>query len=313
MRKFYLILSLLFATFISASAYDFAVANEDGMTIYYNITGEGTASVTFPNKDFTGAEYVGDIVIPEQVTNEGVTYTVTAIADWAFYLCSNITSVTLPNTVTSIGGFVFEGCKGMTAITVGDAVTSVGERAFRDCSSLTAIEFTDALTYVGDYSFYGSVKLATATLGQSVYYVGEGAFADCKELTSMLFPATIDSIGNSAFMNCTALEEVTVLDTDPDDIWLGEMDPFYNANVGRACTLYVPQGTKALYEDAAVWKYFAYIEEINEDDSVEAILKDNGKAAYYDIKGIRTEEPQPGNIYIKVVDGIATKVVYSEK
>ena len=93
---FSLILSVVFST--SALAYDVKI---DG--IYYNLISKGkTAEVT------SGEEkYSGEVVIPSSITVEGKEYTVKSIGNEAFYKCSGLTSVDIPNSVTSIGDYAF--------------------------------------------------------------------------------------------------------------------------------------------------------------------------------------------------------------
>ena len=91
--------------------------------IYYNIVSEGQqAEVTSKPSGY----YSNDITIPESVKNKGITYSVTSIGDDAFWNCSGLTSITIPNSVTSIGGNAFYGCSGLTSITIGNSVTSIG-------------------------------------------------------------------------------------------------------------------------------------------------------------------------------------------
>ena len=94
---FSLILSVVFST--SASAYNVKI---DG--IYYYLTGN-TAEVTDG-----GEKYRGKVVIPSSITVEGQEYPVTSIGYRAFYECSSLTSVTIPNSVTSIGDLAFAYC-----------------------------------------------------------------------------------------------------------------------------------------------------------------------------------------------------------
>ena len=124
-----------------AMAYDFSY-NYQGNTLYYNITSDNTVEVTYYSSDnyFQNNNYVsGDVVIPSSVTNNGTTYSVTSIGDDAFYYCSGLTSVTIPNSVTSIGGSAFSGCSGLTSVTIGNSVTSIGGAAFYGCNGLTSI------------------------------------------------------------------------------------------------------------------------------------------------------------------------------
>ena len=82
-------------------------------------------------------EYTGDVVIPVEFTLEGKVYSVTGIGNWAFYGCSSLTSVTIPNSVTRIGEEAFSCCSSLTSITIPNSVKSIGEDAFYYCRDLT--------------------------------------------------------------------------------------------------------------------------------------------------------------------------------
>ena len=122
-------LALLLCSF-SASAHDFEV---DG--IYYNITDSEklTVEVTYRGFSYNYEEYSGDVVIPESVTYESKTYSVTSIGNSAFRQCHSLTSATIPNSVTSIGNSAFYRCSSLISVTIPNSVTSIGDDAFSHC------------------------------------------------------------------------------------------------------------------------------------------------------------------------------------
>lgn len=104
-------LVLAVVTAFSASAYDFM---ENGLA--YNINEDGV-SVQVTRQRVTQSGYsnlYGDIVIPSKVEHDGTLYQVTSIGDLAFFRCSGLTSVVIPNSVTEICYMAFLECTGLT-------------------------------------------------------------------------------------------------------------------------------------------------------------------------------------------------------
>ena len=113
MKNYFLLLTLLCLS-LSARAHD---AEVDG--IFYNLDAtNSTATVTFQgdNYDSYNNEYSGDVVIPETVTYNGITYSVTSLGWACFTYCSSLTSITIPNSVTSLGNGCFYCCRSLTSI-----------------------------------------------------------------------------------------------------------------------------------------------------------------------------------------------------
>ena len=160
--------------------------------IYYNFDNTNlTATVTYRGSSFTdySKEYSGDVTIPQTVTYSGKTYSVTSIGDYAFYKCSSLTSVTIPNSVTSIGSSAFYECSSLTSVTIPNSVTTIGDDAFSNCYSLTSITIPNSVTTIGDHAFYECYGLTSVTLGNSVTTIGDHAFYECSGLTSVVWNA----------------------------------------------------------------------------------------------------------------------------
>ena len=127
-QKFFMrlvaVASVLLLSAATATAYDFY---DNG--ICYNINSDGkSVSVT------DGGGYSGYITIPAIATDKYYnTYSVTAIGDFAFYGCSRLFAVEIPNSVTSIGNAAVYGCSGLTSVVIPNSVKSIGYDAFRDC------------------------------------------------------------------------------------------------------------------------------------------------------------------------------------
>ena len=103
--------------------------------LYYDLNSTAkTASVTY---DYYHVDkrpsYSGDVVIPSEVTYEGITYSVTSIGYMAFIRCNGLTSVSIPNSVTYIGERAFNGCSALTSITIPNSVKSIANLAFEGC------------------------------------------------------------------------------------------------------------------------------------------------------------------------------------
>ena len=194
-----LLLALLLPA--SAASFDFMV---DG--IYYNINGN-EASVTKGN----GYEsYSGDVAIPETVTYDGVTYTVTAISGSAFFGCKSLTSVTIGNEVVTIGPSAFAGCSALMSATIGSSVTSIGDLAFMDCTGLSDLTLGNKVITIGSKAFYACDSLKNVVLPNSVTTIGSYAFAFCCGLTGVTISNSVTDIPEGMFYKCSGMTSVTI-------------------------------------------------------------------------------------------------------
>ena len=178
--------------------------NKDDQGLTYTLNNDGTATVSGCDRTVTS------IKIPSNVESNGQTYTVTSIGNDAFWNCSDLTSVDIPDSVTSIGNSAFSMCPGLTSVDIPDGVTSIGDYAFYYCKGLTSVDIPDGVTTIGENAFYYCKGLTSVDIPDGVTSIGNGAFWNCSGLTSVDIPDSVTSIGNYAFSWCSGLTSVTI-------------------------------------------------------------------------------------------------------
>jgi len=94
----------------------------------------------------------------------------------------------------------------------------------------------------------------------TIIHIGIEAFAQCKALTSVVIPKSVLTIGMNAFWNCSSLQSIILQSNSPIYL-LPDTDIFYNVDK-TTCVLYVPEGSKSLYQLAEQWKEFKNIQEL---------------------------------------------------
>lgn len=242
MKKLLILVSLLF--FLSSNA---RVKIGD---LYYNLDDSNmiaeVASLNYDNIE--NDIYVdGDLSIPENVSYNGATYSVTSIGNNAFYNCSGLTSVEIPNSVTSIGVSAFWRCSNLTKVEISDleawckikfehwasnplyyahhlylngeeindlkipdSITSIEDYAFDGCSGLSRVEISNSVTTIGDYAFRGCSGLRDVVISNSVKSIGSWAFEDCSGLRHLTMGNSVTNIGNWTFSGCKLLTRVEI-------------------------------------------------------------------------------------------------------
>ena len=194
---------------VAAYGYDFVV---DG--IYYSRLSQKSVAVTNMSRfNSENKTYVGDLVIPQTVTYEGVTYTITAVGDSAFVKCWKLTSLKLPETVTSIGNHAFNACTKLTSVNIPKGVKSIGACAFSYCPMLTSITLPQGITEITDGMVGDCEKLTEIIIPAGVTRIGQCAFSGCVGLTKLNIPEGVTKIEYEAFAGCSALKSVTLPST----------------------------------------------------------------------------------------------------
>lgn len=205
----------------------------------------------------------GNIVIPSTVTDaNGISYSVTSLADKAFQSCSYVTGITIPASVTKRDGVyhTFSGCSSLTQIDFG-GLKSIGEYGMENCSSLQTVILPDTMTSVGGNCFIGCTSLHTIQIGTS---------SACQ--MSSLQQSLQNACQSNANTKNSALRTIICYATTPPSFGLyasgygyGLPTTFfnYNGDPGNG-TLYVRNEAKSSYETTALWKEIPTIDDITE-------------------------------------------------
>ena len=181
---------------------------DEASRLYYIITSDNTVEVTYDRWHFN--TYVGDYVVPETVTYEGVTYTVTAIGELAFGGCEGeLNSVIVPNTVTTIRQSAFASSPRLRTVVLPNSVESIGIRTFSLCSRLTSVRLPEGITELPDFMFEGCESLTSFTIPSTVTHIGESAFNNSGIVISSI-PESVTSIGNNAFYYCEGIRSMVI-------------------------------------------------------------------------------------------------------
>ena len=249
--------------------------NEDNLT--WKLYEDGTLNIsgTGAMKDYDSddspatqkKDSVKKVVIEDDVTS---------IGDYAFWNCSNLTSITIPDSVTIIGNSAFNACSSLTSLTIPNSVTSIGNSAFNACSSLTSLTIPNSVTSIEFAAFYACSSLTSLTIPNSVTSIGDSAFNACSSLTSLTIPNSVTSIGEGAFYACSSLTSITI----PNSVTSIGEGAFYACSSLTSIT--IPDSVTRIGDYA--FKNCSNLTSITIPDSVTSI----GNSAFYGCSSLKT-------------------------
>lgn len=159
----------------------------------------------------TITKYTGNkkkVVIPDKINGTEVI----SIGESAFWNCSSLTSITIPEGVTSIGDFAFDLCLNLTSITLPNSLTCIGSYGFAT-TDLTSIIIPENVKSIGCEAFYNCSELKKVVLPEGITRIASKTFANCRSLTSITIPDSVTSIGKGVFFNCPKLKSVVIPDS----------------------------------------------------------------------------------------------------
>ena len=200
-------------------------ATVDGIT--WNYTYQDGKAI---NVHYSSGELSETVEIPDYLDG----YEVIEIGDNAFYNCSNLTNVVIPESVINIGNSAFLRCSSLRSVVIPNGVKNIGNSAFMNCSNLEIIEIPDSVVSIGGYAFestawYENQQEGVVYAGKVAYIykgpmsenmsieleegtkgIAEYAFRYGGSLKEMIIPDSVIRIGKEAFESCSNLTTITM-------------------------------------------------------------------------------------------------------
>ena len=224
-------------------------------------------------------ELTGDVVIPSSVIYDNYEFPVVRTHQNVFRDCEKITSITWPSTITFINLYAMKNCTSLKSVVLPSSLEKIHKEAFSNCGELTSISLPSTLTEIEEMAFLSCGKLGSISIPSGVEVIPSRCFRYCEGLSfvylkeglkeihqgafegtgihSITLPESLDSLGAGVFDYCQNLTSIKVLATTPPKA----LKNTFSDDLTFAGVLYVPKGTKELYEAADGWKEFGTIRE----------------------------------------------------
>ena len=287
------IFAVLFATLIATQvwAYDFQSGD-----LYYNIISDTEpykVEVTYqcsenPVYIANPVNYSGltTAVIPETVSFNGITYSVTGIGYAAFHKCESLTSASIPSSITTISTHAFS-FSGLTSVNIPNSVTTIETMAFLFCSNLPTIDIPSSVTYVGSDAFRGCENITNINVdAENQYYSSDNGVLFNKNKTSLVcypsgkneasysIPGTVTTIGAESFFHCNNLISVII----PNSVTTIGGYAFYEC--GNLSSINIPESVTKINN------YTFFRCKSLESISIPSSVKNIGECAFADCSGL---------------------------
>ncbi|MDE7164793.1 MAG: leucine-rich repeat protein, partial [Clostridiales bacterium] len=183
--------------------------------------------------------------IPDTVDYSGFIsfYNVAEIAPQAFYACSRLTSIDIPNSVTVIGSQAFYGCTELKNINIPNSIKKIGKNAFADCSYLQFNEYNGSI-YLGSnnnpFLVFIALKDTTLTsckINDKTTIIAQGAFDGCDQLVTIEIPESVIYLSTDLFVDCEKLSSIIISEDNSE--YSSQSGILYNKE--KTKILYVPK------------------------------------------------------------------------
>lgn len=235
------------------------------------------------------------------VTSLNLPSTIKEIGEFAFSECEKLSDITLPDGITTLERFCFAYCPDLTKLDIPESVTTMGHGVFYQAGLLEA-SLPENITVIPDGTFQCCASLPSFVIGNNVVELEQEVFYWCFELKDITFGEKVAKIGEKVFYGDQKIENVICLNPEP-----AEGAEFENA-VYQNATLTVPSGSLDAYKSAEGWKNFVKIQE--QTSGIDNLNPDNVETEYFNMRGLRVNNPVNGEVVIMKRGSKVTREVY---
>lgn len=264
----------------------------------------------------------GKVIIPN---------TVKRIAEKCFQGCTKLTMIELPRSIETIEDYAFSGLT-LDRLVIPNTVVSVGtgcfantviNKTFRFPQGITELpsycferaiipstDFVKNVEIIGDHCFDVRTKnesLPEYLILPKIKHIGKFAFDDEKKTKVIELPSSLSYIGDWAFNSTADDLKIVCLSIVPFKLSNGAFH-----GISDNATLYIPKGTKVIYENTAPWSTFTNIEEIElEKDFCEDDKEISDEHLYARLNSIANSIRNADRVYLKeILNDIALSYQY---
>ena len=185
---------------IGDTAFSISGYNGSSNDIVIPSTHEGKPVTEIKTRAFSSS-YYGTSTIQTITIGSGIQ----TLGEAAFFNCSAMTYISIPDTCVSWGPCAFMGCSELAqSFKIPTQMTTIPTQLFQSCRKVTSFDFHSGITEIGPQAFSG-VGFSSFKIPRSITYLGSQAFSNCSNLTSIYVPKEVTNIRELAFSNGTSL------------------------------------------------------------------------------------------------------------
>lgn len=171
-----------------------------------------------------------------------------SIGNYAFYNCTSLLTITIPNTIGTFGTYAFYYCTSLLAFIVPKATgtTTLTSSMFYNVYGLDRLSLSESITTIDGSCFYNGNSLAQFVLSKNLTTIGSSAFRAALSLFNIVIPTSITTLEANTFYGCYGLASVKFLSSTPPTI--ANSNAF--SSISTDCKFYVPSGSLSDYTSA---------------------------------------------------------------